>query len=96
MALQSNPIHRSGNRDNLFMGGDREAVMLIGLIAGVLVLTTHEWPALTFGAVLWFGGLYGLRQAAKYDPKLRHVLERHFFRYRRFYPPRATPFRINP
>jgi len=96
MALHSTPIHRAGNRDNLFMGGDREVVMLVGLISGVMVLTTHDLQAFLFGTGFWFLGLFTLRQMAKADPKLIEVLKRHYWRYRRFYPPRATPFRINP
>ena len=33
MALRTIPIRRAGNRDNLFMGGDRELVMFSGLPA---------------------------------------------------------------
>ncbi|NMQ07993.1 conjugal transfer protein TrbD, partial [Candidatus Accumulibacter phosphatis] len=32
MALRKIPIRRAGNRDNLFMGGDRELVMFSGLL----------------------------------------------------------------
>lgn len=94
MALRSIPIRRAGNRDNLFMGGDRELVMFSGLAAGALVFSAQDMRALVFGVVLWFGALFACRLMAKADPKLRHVYMRHRL-YRTYYPPRSTPARIN-
>ena len=94
MALRAVPIHRAGNRENLFMGGDRELVMFSGLVAAALIFSAQELRATVFGIVLWFGALFALRLAAKADPKLRHVYLRHR-RYARYYPPRSTPFRKN-
>jgi type IV secretory pathway TrbD component len=52
MALRAIPIRRAGNRENLFMGGDRELVMFSGLLAGALIFSakTYEpqclaWPS---------------------------------------------------
>ena len=39
MALRAIPIRRAGNRENLFMGGDRELVMFSGLLAGALIFS---------------------------------------------------------
>lgn len=88
------PIHRVGNRPHLFMGGDRELVMLIGLLAGILVLTTLDWIAALAGILLWGAGLYFLRKLAKADPMMRAVYLRHRI-YQTYYPARSTPFRIN-
>lgn len=94
MALRTVPIHRAGNRPNLFMGGDRELVMFTGLMAGALVFTAQELRATIFGLVLWFGALYFLRLAAKSDPQLRHVYLRSRT-YAPYYPARSTPWRNN-
>ena len=94
MALRTIPIRRAGNRENLFMGGDRELVMFTGLLAGALVFTAQELFATIFGIVLWFGSLFAFRQMAKNDPKLRHVYLRHR-RYKSYYPARSTPFHEN-
>lgn len=95
MALRTIPIHRAGNRENLFMAGDREMVMFSGLLAGALIFSAQELRATIFGLALWFAALFVLRQMAKADRKLRQVYLRHR-RYRAYYPARATPFRSNP
>ena len=94
MALRTVPIRRTGNRDNLFMGGDRELVMFAGLMAFALVFSAQELRATVFGLFLWFGALFGLRLMAKSDPKMRLVYLRQR-RYKRYYAPRSTPFRLN-
>lgn len=95
MALRTVPIRRAGNRDNLFMGGDRELVMFSGLMAFALIFSAQELRATVIGLVLWFGALFALRLMAKSDPKLRLVYLRHR-KYKRYYAPRSTPFRLNP
>ncbi len=94
MALRTIPIHRAGNRDNLFLGGDRELVMFTALIAAALIFSAQELKATIFGLVLWFGALYLLRTMAKSDPKMRKVYLR-ALKFKRYYPARSTPFREN-
>lgn len=94
MALRRVPIHRVGFRSNLFMGGDRELVMFAGVLAFALIFSAQELRATIVGLLLWFGVLYACRLMAKHDPKLRYVYLRHR-RYKRYYPPRSTPFRTN-
>lgn len=94
MALLTTPVHRSLTRPNLFMGGDRELVMFSGLLAFALVFTAQEWIAAVYGTILWFGALLVLRRMAKADPKMRWVYLRHR-QYKRYYPARSTPFRVN-
>jgi type IV secretion system protein VirB3 len=92
--LRRVPIRRIGNRHNLFMGGDRELVMLAGLIAFALVFNAQEWRAAIVGTLLWICALFLLRLMAKSDPQMRPVYLRHR-RYKAYYAPRATPFRKN-
>ncbi|MCP4284150.1 MAG: conjugal transfer protein TrbD [Gammaproteobacteria bacterium] len=94
MALRTIPLRRAGNRDNLFMGGDRELVMFAGLLAGALIFSAQEVRATLFGIALWFGALFVCRVMAKSDPKMRHIYLRHR-RYQGYYAPRSTPFREN-
>ena len=94
MALRTIPIRRSGNRPNLFLGGDRELVMVAGLLAFTLVVAAQDWGAAMAGTGLWVLALYLCRLMAKHDPKLRHVYLRHRL-YRRYYPARTSPFRVN-
>ena len=95
MALRKVPIRRIGNRHSLFMGGDRELVMLSGLLAFSLVFNAQELRAAIIGISLWIGALFLLRLMAKSDPKMRTVYLRHR-RYKAYYAARATPFRQNP
>lgn len=94
MTLRKIPIRRAGNRDNLFMGGDRELVMFCGLLAGALIFSAQDARATVFGIALWFSAVHVCRLMAKADPRLRHVYLRHR-RYKAYYPARSTPFRDN-
>ncbi|MFN7836139.1 MAG: conjugal transfer protein TrbD [Burkholderiaceae bacterium] len=94
MALRTIPIRRAGNRDNLFMGGDRELVMFSGLLAAVLIFAAQDWAAFFVGIIAWFVALWVFRKMGKADPKMRFVYLRNR-RYKSYYPPRATPFRNN-
>lgn len=94
MALRTIPIRRAGNRHNLFMGGDRELVMLAGLLAFALIFNAQELQATAVGLLLWFGALFACRRMAKADPQMRPVYMRHR-KYRPYYPPRSTPYRVN-
>ena len=92
--LKATPIHRSANRTNLFMGGDRELVMFSGLLAATLIFASMNWLAAIVGVFLWVSAIYLLRLMAKSDPKMRYVYLRHI-KYAPYYPARSTPFRIN-
>lgn len=94
MALRTIPIRRVGARHNLFMGGDRELVMMAGVLAFALIFEAQELRATVVGLVLWFGALFACRRMAKADPQMRPVYMRHR-RYRPYYPARSTPFRTN-
>jgi type IV secretory pathway TrbD component len=94
MAIRTVPIRRSSNRDNLFMGGDREMVMLMGLICGALIFSAQETKAFIVGVTLWVLSLFLFRAMAKADPKMRHVYMRQR-RYATYYSARSTPYRIN-
>jgi type IV secretory pathway TrbD component len=94
MALRTIPIRRAGNRNNLFMGGDRELVMFAGLLAFALIFSAQELRATIFGLTLWFSALYVFRLMAKHDPRMRQIYLRHRT-YKRYYPSRSTPFRSN-
>ncbi len=94
MALRTIPIRRAGNRDNLFLGGDRELVMCAGLCAFTLVVAAQHPVATIAGTGLWCAALYLLRMMANSDAKLRQVYLRHRL-YADYYPARSTPFRDN-
>jgi type IV secretory pathway TrbD component len=94
MAMRSIPIRRAGNRVHLFLGGDRELVMMTAVLAGALIFTAMSWDATIFGILLWLFALFVFRLMAKSDPMMRYVYLRHR-QYAHYYAPRATPFRLN-
>jgi len=94
MTLRTIPVRRAGNRENLWMGGDRELTMFSGLCAFALIFSAQELRATVVGVALWFGSLFAFRLMAKADAKLRHVYFRHR-KYKSYYPARSTPFRLN-
>jgi type IV secretion system protein VirB3 len=94
MTMRTIPVRRSGNRHNLFLGGDRELVMTAGLLAFTLIVAAQDGLATIAGVVLWFAAVYVCRLMARKDPQLRRVYLRHRL-YCRYYPARSTPFREN-
>jgi type IV secretion system protein VirB3 len=83
------------------MGGDRELVMFAGVMAFALIFSAQELRATVFGLLLWLATLFACRLMAKSDPKMRFVYLRHRKykgnrKLKGYYPPRSTPFRINP
>ena len=94
MSIRRIPIYRVGQKPITVLGGDRELVMFAGLLAFALAFAAVTWLATLFSIGLWTTALFVLRRMAKVDPLLRWVYLRQL-RYRNYYPPRATPFRVN-
>jgi type IV secretion system protein TrbD len=92
--LARGKIHRAGIRPHLFLGGDRELVLLTGLVAFALTVPSFQWASIVTGIGLWLVALALLRKMAKSDPLMRHVYLRQL-RYRRYYPARSKPWREN-
>lgn len=78
------PLFRALNRPHLLFGCDREAVILLAVLAGILVFLIQTKLAFVVGLTTWFVGLIALRLMAKYDPHLRKVAVRHI-NYRKLY-----------
>ena len=85
------PIHESLNRPILMMGGERNLVLMLAILAGMFVFSLAKLWAAAVGIVLWVIGQWALSRAAAYDPQLSKTGAR-LMKYRRFYPSRATPY----
>jgi len=85
------PIHESLNRPILLMGGERNLVLMLAVIAGVFILSLAKLWAAGAGLLIWTAGQWTLSRAATYDPLLSKTGPRSL-RYRRYYPAQATPF----
>lgn len=94
MALRRLTVRKAGMRPALFLGGDRELVMVTGLMSTVMILIAQDIIAALLGIALWFCAVFVFRKMAVHDPLLRKKYIRHL-RYRKYYPARSTPFRVN-
>ena len=84
-------LHESLNRPRLLIGGERNLVLMLGVVVGVFVFSLHQLWAAVVGVLLWLIGYWALTAAAKYDPMLSKTGARHL-RLRAYYPARATAF----
>jgi type IV secretion system protein VirB3 len=82
------PFHQSANRPHLLLGGDRELVLVSGVLAAMLIFAVMTWWSMIAGLVLWLAAVAVLARMGKVDPLLRHVYIRHV-RYRPFYPAKS-------
>ena len=88
------PIHSSLNRPMLVMGGERQLVLMLGIVAGIFVFSLLQWWSTIVGVVIWTGGQYLLSRAAAYDTQLSKVGPRHL-KYKKQYLSGSTPFAGN-
>lgn len=86
------PIPQSLHRPSLLLGGERELVLITGLLSAVLIFITLSLPAIVMGLALWLMVIALLRRMAKADPILSKVYKRHI-KYRGYYPAKSRPQR---
>ncbi|MGO9444010.1 MAG: conjugal transfer protein TrbD [Thiobacillaceae bacterium] len=85
------PIYIALNRPILVLGGERNLVLMLGILAGVFIFSLAQLWAAALGVGLWVTGQWALALAAKYDPLLSQTGIRHL-RYARYYPAASSPF----
>jgi type IV secretory pathway TrbD component len=90
--LRRTPIYRALHRPQLLLGGDRELVLVSGLLCFGLAAAAVNVTAIVVGTLLWFVCLALLRRIARADPDMRRVYAR-YLRYRSYYPARSRPYR---
>lgn len=95
MALRSVPIHPSGTRITLFMGADRELVMVYGLMTAPALFLSYDVMLIAVNIIIYTVIVHCLRLLAKYDPLARKVYMRNY-KYKKYYPARSTPYRRQP
>jgi type IV secretion system protein TrbD len=83
--LRRIPFSRVLHRPNLLLGGERQWVILLGVLASGLILSDIAPLKIILGITLWSVGLSLLRLMAKVDPDLSQVYFRRL-KYKRFYP----------
>jgi type IV secretion system protein VirB3 len=90
--LRRNRIHRALSRPNLFLGADRELVLITGLAAAILIFVVLTVYSALFGAAVWIVIVGALRMMAKSDPLMRQVYVRHMS-YKPGYRATTSPWR---
>lgn len=85
------PIHRSLNRPNLILGGERELVLMTMLIGALIAFTASSWMQVGIGAAFWVFLHALLVEMAKHDPVMSKIYLRHV-RYKSYYPARSGLF----
>lgn len=81
-------IHQCANRPNLLLGGDRELVLVMAMIAAGLAFSLASWWGIGLAVVLWIASMSALQRMGKADPLLRAIYLRHI-RYVAFYPAKS-------
>jgi len=65
------PFHQSANRPHLLLGGDRELVLVFGVMAAMLIFAVMTWWSIVAGLVLWHVYVRHIRYRAFYPAKSR-------------------------
>ena len=90
--LRRTPIPRALHRPNLFLGGERELVLITAVICAGVAVSSLNLPAILAGLVIW-SVLIGLfRMMAKADPMMSRIYLRQLHA-QSYYPARSRPSR---
>jgi len=89
--VMTTPIYKAMNRPNLFMGGDREIMLVTLLIVFTLTFTSLKPSVAIFALVFSSVTIQVLRVMAKADPNMRKIYLRHR-KYKAHYKAASTPF----
>ncbi len=92
--LRRVPLHRALTRPQLFAGGEREPMLMMGLVCFTLTFVGLSWFTLALAISLYVFGSLVFRQLAKADPVMTQVYRRHVS-YAPFLTARATPWAAN-
>lgn len=87
----SNKIYRFGWRPVLFMGGDRELVLMTALFSGMIMFYSFDPILFIISFILFSVSLKAFRMMAKADPLMKNVYLRHM-KYKEIYLAKSTPF----
>jgi type IV secretory pathway TrbD component len=92
VSLRRLTFHRVLHRPSLFLGGEREPVLVTAIVAGGVAVSGMNTVSFVVGTALWFGSIPLFRWMAKADPQMTKVYLRQLS-YRGYYPARSRPWR---
>ena len=90
--LRRTAIHRALYRPNLFLGGERELVMITAIVCAGLPMSSVNLVAAIAGLGLWILLIGIFRMMAKADPNMSRVYLRQL-RYPGYFPARSRASR---
>jgi type IV secretory pathway TrbD component len=90
--LRRTVLYRALHRPNLFLGGERELVMITAVVCGGLPASSLNLIATAIGLVLWVFLTGIFRMMAKADPYMSRVYLRQL-NYGAYYPARSRASR---
>jgi type IV secretion system protein TrbD len=82
------PMRASLNRPQLLMGGDRELVLLSGLLLALMAVSVMSFLSFLIAGISFMAIVAVLARMGKEDPLMRKVYARHLA-YRDFYPAKS-------
>lgn len=89
--LESIKVHSALNKPNLLLGGERELILIVGLLSAIMVFIAMTWQTFIIGIIMWLGLSMLLRMMAKEDPLMSKIYLRQL-KYKDFYMAHSTPF----
>ena len=90
--LRRTPVYRALYRPNLFLGGERELVLITAIVCAGVAASGVNIVAAAVGLTVWLLCIGVFRMMAKADPHMSKVYLRQL-QYRPYYPARSRPFR---
>ncbi len=90
--LRRTPLSRALYRPNLFLGGERELVLIMAILCAGVAVSSLNAVAIAIGLGVWIVCLGLFRLMAKADPQMTLVYLRSL-KTQRSYPARSRPFR---
>lgn len=84
-------IYSALNRPNLLFGGERELMLLSGLMSVTLIFLAMKVATIIIGTILWLFLSTVLRMMAKSDPMMSKIYMRQLH-HQKFYLSHSTPF----
>lgn len=79
------------NKPQMFMGGERELMMMTALISLALIFQGMTWATAFAGIVMWVVLASLIRMMAKRDPLMSKIFIRQS-RYKKYYRAKASAF----
>lgn len=91
-ALRRTAIHQALHRPNLFLGGERELVLITAIICSGVAVSALNLVSTVIASSVWVVLIPLFRMMAKADPYMSKIYLRQL-RYPAYLPARSRPFR---